>query len=476
MLRVAQDLDADFVVFGSFTSDGKTLTARARILRVSPTALQPELQETGTLDSLMDLQTKLVWRLLAANDSSYRVTLADFSKAQSALRLDAFEHYVRGLLATEDEVRIREMREAARLEPTWANPDFALGEVYFSRRDCDSALTWFGRVPKTHQRYVEAVFATGVCRLQMNQPDRAEEVFTSLQDSLAHGTRGDVATGASGADLPEILNNLAVARARQGKNPAAQTDLRKAADIDPDEDDYPFNLGLIALRSGDFAGAAKYFQEAATREPDNPEDRALTILALEKAGKKAEADQERETAVEAFGPNGLPAVKLDAKGDALARLDRVKPELDVTALRLEIEHGEKPVALAASDASAPDTIAGHLRRGHQEFAAGQADAAESEFRAVLVTDPGNASAHRGLGEIARRHGKLDDAVKELQASLASRDSAVVRTILARVYLEQKKNAQAIIELEQALKIAPNYAEAKTLLEHLKGAKAAGGAK
>src|SRR5260221_9443702 len=46
--------------------------------------------------------------------------------------------------------------------------------------------------------------------------------------------------GASGADLPEILNNVAVARARQGKSAAAQADLRRAADLDPDEDDYPF--------------------------------------------------------------------------------------------------------------------------------------------------------------------------------------------------------------------------------------------
>ena len=34
MLHVAQEMDADYIVFGNFTSDGKTLTINARILRV----------------------------------------------------------------------------------------------------------------------------------------------------------------------------------------------------------------------------------------------------------------------------------------------------------------------------------------------------------------------------------------------------------------------------------------------------------
>ena len=66
---------------------------------------------------------------------------------------------------------------------------------------------------------------------------------------------------------------------------------------------------------------------------------------------------------------------------------------------------------------------------------------------------------------------MDDAVKELQASLDARDSAVVRTMLAKIYLEQKKPDLARAEVQKALKLAPNYAEAKQLLEHLQNYKA-----
>jgi TolB-like protein len=107
MLRIAQDLDADYVIFGSFNSDGKSLTVESRVLRVEPASLLAPVKESASLDSLMELHTKLVWQLLNSIDRPYRLSLTDFSKAQHPLRLDAFEHYVRGLMATEDQARLR---------------------------------------------------------------------------------------------------------------------------------------------------------------------------------------------------------------------------------------------------------------------------------------------------------------------------------------------------------------------------------
>jgi tetratricopeptide (TPR) repeat protein len=474
MLRIAEDLDADFVIFGSFSSDGKSLTVEARVLRLEPAGLLPIVRESDALGSLMELQSKVVWQLLKNNDHAYTRTLAEFSKAQRPLRLDAFEHYVRGLLATEDEARLRELREASRLEPTWADVDFALGETYVSRNDCESALTSFSRVPKNNQHYVEAVFATGVCRLQLNQPDRGEEVFTSLQTLLAASGDG-TQSGLSGAELPEILNNLAIAKARQGKTPAAEADLRHATDLDPDEDDYPFNLGLLALRDNNLAAAAQYFREASDRRPENAEDRALLIHALEKSDKKAEAEEERQAANQSLGPNALPAIRMDPKNEAAVLLVRIKTQLDTTALRFEMEGPATASISRSASSGVTESTASHLRRGRQELAASQLDAAEKEFRSALQADSTSPAAHRGLGEIDRRRGKVDEAVKEFQASLNTQDSAVVRTMLARLYLEQKKTEQARTEVQRALKLAPNYIEAKQLLEHLQNSKANGGA-
>jgi len=469
MLHIAEELDADYIVFGSFTSDGTSLTVNARLLRTSPVALLPAVTESGPLTSLMDLHMKVVWRLLGSINHGFPFSLNEFSRLQKPLAPAAFEQYIRGLLANEDEVRLRNLKEAARLEPDWPDPAFAIGQVYFQKNDCMQAIPWFSKVPKAHALSVEALFATGVCRLRLGQPDKAQQVFAGLREDLQQNL-------VSGADLPEILNNLGVAQARQEDFAPARTDIGRAGDIDPDEDDYPFNLGLFALQQKDLAAAETYFAEAARRQPDNPENRAFFIYALEKAGKKEELRAARDSAEEEFGEKGLPLLKIDAKHpDSLARYERIKPELETTSLRLELQ-GPPSQSMSAAAVTVPaDGSVAHLRQGRQQLRAGRLDVAEREFQSALAIDPHNASAHRELGEIYRRRGKLDEAVKELQLSLAELDSAAARTTLARVYLDQKKPDLARVELQKAVKLAPNYAEAKELLSHLEKNKPTGGA-
>ena len=89
------------------------------------------------------------------------------------------------------------------------------------------------------------------------------------------------------------------------------------------------------------------------------------------------------------------------------------------------------------------------------------------FRAALAAAPADPSAHRGMAEVLRRRSRRTEAIQELQTALAERDSAVDRTTLARIYLEQRKTDLAKTELEKALKLAPNYSEARDLLEHLR---------
>ena len=163
---------------------------------------------------------------------------------------------------------------------------------------------------------------------------------TNLQDALKDNL-------VSGADLPEILNNVGLARARQGKTAEGAAALRRAAELDPEEDDYPVNLGLIYLRANEFAKATDEFRDATQREPETAEDRALLIYALGKAGKKEEADEEKNSAIEALGPGGLPAVK----PDGLPKMERIKTELDTSSLQLEILT-QQAVAQATADASA----------------------------------------------------------------------------------------------------------------------------
>ena len=70
----------------------------------------------------------------------------------------------------------RALREAARIELAWDRPAYELGKIYFGRRDCESALPWFSRVPPNRPDGPEASFDTGVCHLLRNDAARALEL------------------------------------------------------------------------------------------------------------------------------------------------------------------------------------------------------------------------------------------------------------------------------------------------------------
>ncbi len=455
MLRIAEDLDADYVLFGRYSTDGEKLAIDAQLLRVHPAALLPTVHESGSLDGLMEAHTRAAWRLISATDPAYPVSLAEFTRRQRPLRLDAFEHYIRGLLATEDEQKIRNLREAARLEPRWVAPGFALAQVYFVRRDCASAITWLGRVPPSDEKGVEATFLIGVCHLFRGEPGRAATVFQSLSDRLRRSYDGSY-------ELPELLNNLAVARARSGRPAEAERALERARRLDPDDEDYSFNLALLKLRADHPGAAVTPLRDAVSREPEDTEARTLLIAALERSGQKEAADAERAAAPAEFREKSAASLK----PDALARLDRVKTRLDTSVLKLAGDSG--PEDTAAASGGANGNSPSHTKRARQLLSAGKVDEAGQEYQAALGENPKDASAHRGLAEVYRRQGRLDDAVAEMQAALSLRDTASARTALGKLYLEQKKPGLARAELERALRIAPGYAEARQLLARLGG--------
>lgn len=271
LIKVAQEMDADAVVFGQFVIDDETAKLTARVLRLDPPSLSPPLEETGALEQLMAIHARLVWRVLNLVNPANVVPRADFIERAPRLRLEAFEYYIRGLLSSEDgeaEQRLRMFREAARLEPAWVAPAFAVGQAYFVRRNCGDALLWLSRVPPAHERGAEAAFDAGVCHLLRNDAMRAEAAFVSLAEPAAN-------VGPPSIVLPEVRNNLGVALLREGKAHEAAAQFERATQLDPEDADYWFNLGIARMSAGDATRAAEALRESLRRRPENPDARKL---------------------------------------------------------------------------------------------------------------------------------------------------------------------------------------------------------
>ncbi len=71
--KVAEILGVDWAVVGTFDVEGQRLTARTQLLQPRHLKLTPALEATGELTELVDLQTRLAWRLLAAYDPGFTV-------------------------------------------------------------------------------------------------------------------------------------------------------------------------------------------------------------------------------------------------------------------------------------------------------------------------------------------------------------------------------------------------------------------
>ena len=260
VFRISEQMGADFVVFGSYEVNGSSFQAGAQLLEVKNLRLHPELQVSGPLADFVSLQTALAWQLLGQMSSPPPVTQAQFVKAAPAIRLDAFENYVRGVVSTSRPQKIRYLKEALRLNPGYSAAAFELGSVYYEGHDYEQAIAWLAKVPKQDPSAGEATFLLGMSEYYRGNLDRAYTAFSSLATRLP---------------LTEVYNNLGVVDARRGRRAAALDYFSKAVAADPSDADYRFNLAVALFKNGDNAGAARQLREELQLRPSDAEAKTL---------------------------------------------------------------------------------------------------------------------------------------------------------------------------------------------------------
>jgi tetratricopeptide (TPR) repeat protein len=251
---------------------------------------------------------------------------------------------------SQDEERLRLLREAARLEPTWDRPAFELGQIYFKRHDCDSALVWYSRVPPNRPDGAEASFATGVCHLARNDATRAEAAFSSLLERTRKAGEKDWVP-----ELPEMRNNLGVSRLQIGKWNEAETEFERASALDPEEAVYWINIAIAKIIGKQPAAAVTALEHARKIAPDDKEARVLSIATLESLGRTAEASAIRAETSEKGDKQVMPNLQ---DGVALARMARVSRNFDRTLLR---PGGEAPEGQSSAGKGPRKTDSGGVR-------------------------------------------------------------------------------------------------------------------
>jgi tetratricopeptide (TPR) repeat protein len=267
LVKLGQTLGADHIIYGGYDvhlSSGETqlkkgiieITSHSIDLRKSRDG--HEITETGNLTELSRLEEHLSYQYASALQPG--VWTADHFVAPAKLiRLDAKESYVRGLLATTPQQKLKWLQQAVALDPGYASAQFELGKLYLYRKDFKLAQDWLGKVPATSSDYSAARFRMGLASYAAADYSAAAAYFREVSTKVP---------------LSEVFNNLGAAESRLNQ-PRAVEDLKKAVEGDPNDPVYSYNLSLALYKEGRFDEAAISLKALASVTPDDREGLVL---------------------------------------------------------------------------------------------------------------------------------------------------------------------------------------------------------
>jgi Flp pilus assembly protein TadD/TolB-like protein len=283
VIRLAESLDADQVIFGSYDVLAPADKASKGSIRINAQAVDlknarkgPDYSESGPLADLARLQTHLAWQVLGFVAPDRRATEEQFRERLPVTRVDAIESYIRGLVASAQDAKLKYFTQAVRLEPKYSNANFELGRLQYRKKTYRPAADALQRVPPANVHYREALFLLGLSRYYLGEFAAAEQAFRTV---------------AAQVPLNEVLNNLGAAQSRLNQ-PAALDNFRKALEGDASDPVYHFNVGYALLMQGDMNGAADRFREVLERNPGDVEATTLLGRCLKPVSSKGPARSE----------------------------------------------------------------------------------------------------------------------------------------------------------------------------------------
>jgi tetratricopeptide (TPR) repeat protein len=444
--KVAQTLGVDWAILGNFNVTDNSLVARAQLLDVKQLKLSLPIEASGDLTEFVDLQTRLAWRLLATHDPGFTVgNEEDFLRSFHDIRLDAFENYVRGLIATDDASRLHFFTESERLDPSDHRADFALGRFYFEQKDYANSAKWLDKIEERDANYSESLFLCAVDEFFLGRYPASEKEFETLSKVLPLG---------------EVSNNLGVLEARRGRYDEALANFERAYQSDPADADFCFNRGVALWYENRYPEAVQSLQAAIQANPEDSEAHTLVAVAFGKLGDTVAEAKELDWlgAHEVGGASGQP-------GDVLP-LPRLKKNYDGRAFRLLELTLHNAMEAHLANASPQAHIEAHLAMGKNFLADKRYGEATHEFTEVVHLSPSDPQVHLLLAEALEGEGRYQEAVAELQTSLRFNDSAQAHLLLARVYVSMNQPEMARLQGQAVLNLEPGNQQAEQLLKDI----------
>jgi tetratricopeptide (TPR) repeat protein len=424
-IRIAQTLDADYVIFGHYTTTANQITADAEILDVSDLHIGAPISQNGDQGQLLETLNSLAWQVTRQLDPTYAVGEQTFLAADKNLHADAFEDYIQGLVAADPKEGSDHLREAVKIDPDFAAAWLALGRAYFANQDYDQAAATLGHLPRNDPNALEADFYRGLALFYTGNYREAQNAFAFVSTRLP---------------LPEVVNNQGVAMSRRGQDGGAL--FQQAITADPRDPDYHFNLAVALAHRKDTDGALKELDQVLELRPEDTEAQSF-------------AEQLKNPGAQAPNPDPGHAIT-DTQGP-LERIKRGYSEAGFRQAAFEMDQVEQMRLASLKPAQRAAEL---IQNGDQFFQRGLVLEAEREYREALEADRSSALAHAGLAAVWERDGDADAARQEAHASIQLTPNVPAWLVLARLDLQANQLGAAASDVGDALRIDPANANAR----------------
>ena len=388
-LKLAQTLDADSIIVGSYITDGTDLVAEARVVDVPHLRMGLPVTSRGAMHDLIDVFDSLAWQLTRQLDPQFSGNEETFVAAGKGIRLDAFEQYIRGITEQDQAERLRHLNQAVALSPDFSQAWMALGREDYNGQQYEEAAKAFERVVGANDPdMLEAGFYRGLSLLFSGNYAQAQLAFGNVARVLP---------------LAEVVNNEGVAVSRQGHDGSPL--FLQAVSADNNNADYHFNLGVSLMRHGATSQAITEMAQSLKLRPNDSEAQSLL-----KAWKTPAAPPAPSTAMAGTDQTA----EEDAKPDPLERIVRTFDAMAFRQAAVMMDQMEAAHLAALTPHERAVKLAGqatdYLNRG-------LILEAERLYQSAEAADGSLSEAHLGLAQVRMRTGDLAAARKEVGEAL-----------------------------------------------------------
>lgn len=437
IIRTGEVIGASAIVVGEVRLADR-VSVRARVIDLASGRQFADVAADGPPSEFFALFSQVA-KGLAAN-------LAKTGPATAAAphaSVEAFEDYVKGLVATGPDVQVRFLESALVHPPIDPRTLIALWHARTAQGEHARALEAAGRVPAAARESHAARFLAAQSLMALKRYDEAFKALEVLHKDVAAASVSNAIGvlqlrrgGASQAGTPAYFFNRAVDEAR----------------ADPE---IAFNLGYAYALAGDASSAVYWLREVVRRKPaDGAAHLVLSALLVSQA-KTVEAQREFD----------LAKLLGAAEGASLTPTDRIPRELErlPTDLYPSLVHQSAPAAQEQDQAATY-----YIERGRRLVDEVRDREAIDELRRAIYVSPYLDEPHLLLGRVLQRTGRLGEAIAEFTLALWCQETADAHASLAGAQLASGKRDAARASAQRALAIDPANVLAKDVMRQLGG--------